>query len=198
MVPNPAERLTTRDALDHPWLSDDAERPSSPIKNVDDMALVPRKPETGEPVFRVDDLLGLQQTIAVCLRSAFATYQDVPGVSRALRQSAVLCRSQLLENAKLLRKIEHTASSVLDIHDDLELAVDAGQSALARELVAVWKSTGATGAPDNSSLSHFSVMTRPCWLRRAVRNRYRHAIEQASRRWRGGQRDDSARTRRKV
>ena len=41
--------------------------------------------------------------------------------------------------AKLLRKIEHTASSVLDIHDDLELAVDAGQSALARELVATVK-----------------------------------------------------------
>ena len=32
----------------------------------------------------------------------------------------------------------------------------------------------------NSSLSHFSDMTLPCWLRRAVRNRHRHAIEQAS------------------
>ena len=32
---------------------------------------------------------------------------------------------------------------------------------------------------------------------RAVRNRHHHAIEQASRRWRGG-RDDSARTRRKI
>ena len=32
----------------------------------------------------------------------------------------------------------------------------------------------------------------------AVRNQHRHAIEQASRRWRGGQRDDSARTRRKI
>ena len=30
--------------------------------------------------------------------------------------------------------------------------------------------------------SHFSVMTLPCWLNRAVRNRHRHAIEQASRR----------------
>ena len=39
---------------------------------------------------------------------------------------------------------------------------------------------------------------RPCWLRRAVRNRHRHAIEQASRRWRGARRDDSARTRRKI
>ena len=35
-------------------------------------------------------------------------------------------------------------------------------------------------------------------LGRAVRNRHRHAIEQASRRWRGGRRDDSARTRRKI
>ena len=38
-------------------------------------------------------------------------------------------------------------------------------------LGAVWKST-----------SHFSAMTRPCWLRRAVRNRHRRAIEDASRR----------------
>ena len=31
----------------------------------------------------------------------------------------------------------------------------------------------------NSSRSPFSVMTRPSWLRRAARNRHRHAIEQA-------------------
>ena len=62
----------------------------------------------------------------------------------------------------------------------------------------VCKSTSASGAPENSSLSHFSAMTRPSWRGRAVRNRHRHAIEQASRRWRGGRRDDSARTRRKI
>ena len=39
---------------------------------------------------------------------------------------------------------------------------------------------------------------RPSWLGRAVRNEHHHAIEQASRRWRGGRRDDSARTRRKI
>ena len=33
-------------------------------------------------------------------------------------------------------------------------------------------------------------MTRPWWLRRVVMNRHRPAIEQASRRWRGGRRDD--------
>ena len=32
--------------------------------------------------------------------------------------------------------------------------------------------------------------TRPCWLRRAVRNRHRQAIEQALRRWRGGRRGE--------
>ena len=44
----------------------------------------------------------------------------------------------------------------------------------------------------------FSAMTRPSWFGRAVGYRHRHAIEQASRRWRGGRRDDSARTRRKI
>ena len=50
----------------------------------------------------------------------------------------------------------------------------------------------------HSSRSHSAATTRPRWLRRAARNRHRHAIEQASRRWRGGRRDDSARTRRKI
>ena len=39
---------------------------------------------------------------------------------------------------------------------------------------AVWKPTSVSGAPDNSSPSHFSEMTRPSWLDRAVRNRHRH------------------------
>ena len=41
-------------------------------------------------------------------------------------------------------------------------------------------------------------MARPSWLGRAVRNEQHHAIEQASRQWRGGRCDDSARTRRKI
>ena len=51
---------------------------------------------------------------------------------------------------------------------------------------------------NKSSLSHLPATTRLFWLGRAVRNRHRHAIEQASRRWRGGQRGDSGRTRRKF
>jgi hypothetical protein len=33
--------------------------------------------------------------------------------------------------------------------------------------IAVWKSSSVSGAPDSSSLSHFSAMTWPRWLRRA-------------------------------
>ena len=53
-----------------------------------------------------------------------------------------------------------------------------------------WKSTSAPGAPNNSSPSHFSAMTRSCWLGRAVGNRHRHAIEQASCRWREDNADE--------
>ena len=42
--------------------------------------------------------------------------------------------------------------------------------------------------------SHCAAMTWPSWLDRTARNRHRHAIGQASRRWRGGRRDDSTRS----
>ena len=76
-------------------------------------------------------------------------------------------------------------TNTLDTSDE----VDREMENMMWAIICVWKSTGASGAPDNSSLSHFSAMTRPCWLRRAVRNRHRHAIEQASHRWRGGRRE---------
>ena len=50
----------------------------------------------------------------------------------------------------------------------------------------VRKSTSVSGAPDNSSRSHFSAMARPTGLGRAARNGHHHAIEQASPRRRGG------------
>ena len=48
----------------------------------------------------------------------------------------------------------------------------------------------ATCVEINQCVGCISAMTRPCWFRRAVRSRHRHAIEQASRRWRGGRRDE--------
>ena len=65
-------------------------------------------------------------------------------------------------------------------------------------VVSVCVETNQCVGCENSSLSHFAAVTRPSWFGRAARNRHRHAIEQASRRWRGGRRDDLAQTRRKF
>ena len=70
--------------------------------------------------------------------------------------------------------------------DDLAVVFEECGLTKLQQSLSVWKSTSVSGAP-------FSAMTRPSWLGRAVRNRHRHAIEQASRRWRGGRRDDSER-----
>ena len=85
----------------------------------------------------------------------------------------------------------------LTVVADLLGAIGSGTGILLAVTICV-EINRVSGAPDNSSLSHFAAMTWPCWLRRAARNRHRYAIEQASRRWRGGRRDGSARTRRKT
>jgi hypothetical protein len=80
-------------------------------------------------------------------------------------------------------KDEETRTRILHL-----LANRCGRRVLRRainQLRPVWKSTSV-------SVATFSAMTRPSWLGRSVRNRHRHAIEQASRRWRG------RRTRRKF
>ena len=61
-----------------------------------------------------------------------------------------------------------------------------------------WKSTKCDGCTRQFFTKSFLGNDAAAWLGRAARNRHRHAIEQASRRWRGGRRDDSSRTRRKI
>ena len=81
---------------------------------------------------------------------------------------------------------------------DATQAADLSEALDGFEYRAVWKST-CIRVHRYSSLSHFFSATMwPRWLRRVVRNRHRHAIEQASRRWRGDRRGDSGRTRRKF
>ena len=47
----------------------------------------------------------------------------------------------------------------------LRQALNKEDEAITPEFQPVWNSTGASGAPDNYSLSHLSAMTRPCWVR---------------------------------
>ena len=103
------------------------------------------------------------------------------------------------EGARVTLRPEMTPSLARMVLNLTNLATGEVRAALPLKWFStVWKSTSVSGAPENSSLSHFSAMTRLIWLGRAATNRHRHAIEQASRRWRGGRRDDSARTRRKI
>ncbi|KAJ8601770.1 hypothetical protein CTAYLR_006821 [Chrysophaeum taylorii] len=127
-----SKRLACRDALDHSWLGGGHQIASSPAALV---APPPAALTARGSSFEVESLLDLQQTIAVCLNNARSTYGHDPEISATIRKCVVMCRAQFLENTKLLKHIEHTASSVLDIHDDLELAVDTGQLALAHDLL---------------------------------------------------------------
>jgi len=67
-----------------------------------------------------------------------------------------------------------SAKKACDEYAADERALDAKIKKKKNELEPAWKSTSVSGALDY----------------RAVRNRHRHAIEQASRRWRGGRRDE--------
>jgi len=86
-------------------------------------------------------LLNLQRSIAVCFDEAHASYQDMPDVAHKVRRGAALCRDQLTESTKMLRKVEQTASAVLAMFPDLELAIEEGEPQLAVQffsMVKVW------------------------------------------------------------
>ena len=61
----------------------------------------------------------------------YASYQHLPDVAYEVRQGAILCRQQLLESTKMLRRVEHTSGVVLNMLPDLELAIEEGEPKLA-------------------------------------------------------------------
>jgi hypothetical protein len=91
---------------------------------VDDATLSPEQ-------LALRPLLHLQRSIAQCFREAHAFYADIPEVATQIRQGAALSRQQLMESTKMLRKVEQTASAVLQMFPDLELAVEEGEPELA-------------------------------------------------------------------
>ena len=52
-------------------------------------------------------------------------------MAHKVRRGAALCREQLTESSKMLRQVEQTASSVLSMFPDLELAIEEGEPQLA-------------------------------------------------------------------
>ena len=114
-------------------------RPPMPPDGDDGSVFTPGEALIVVPQFEVDALQKLQRSIASCLHSALCACAHEPAISSNIRKSAVLCREQLLQSTKLLRKIEQTATSVLDMYKDLELAVAEGMPALAHDLFSTVK-----------------------------------------------------------
>lgn len=84
-------------------------------------------------------LLHFQSNIAACFDDALSAYQFMPEVATEIRRGADLCRRQLQESTKMLRKIEQTACSVLEMFPDLELAIGEGEPELAMKFFGMMK-----------------------------------------------------------
>lgn len=94
--------------------------------------------ESRNGLYAADDiklapLLHLQRNIAICLEEAHASYIEMPEIASQVRKGAVLCRLQVLESSKMLKTVEQTASTVLNLFPDLELAVEENEPKLAAE-----------------------------------------------------------------
>jgi serine/threonine protein kinase len=78
-------------------------------------------------------LMDLQTGIANCFDELHLSYSQrgMSEVASQVRRGAVLCRAQLLQSTKMIRHVEQTASMVLEMFPDFELAIEAGEPALA-------------------------------------------------------------------
>jgi calcium/calmodulin-dependent protein kinase I len=134
------------------------------------MDIVRRQP-AGTAVVQADQLqltplLLFQRNIASCFDEAITAYQAMPEVATEVRRGAMLCRHQLTESTKMLRKIEQTASSVLDMFPDLELAISEGEPQLAAEFFTMVKAwvveliamVGTTQKANHASMEQIQVI----------------------------------------
>eukprot|EP00601_Ochromonadales_sp_CCMP2298_P027966 CAMPEP_0173274590 /NCGR_PEP_ID=MMETSP1143-20121109/2522_1 /TAXON_ID=483371 /ORGANISM="non described non described, Strain CCMP2298" /LENGTH=901 /DNA_ID=CAMNT_0014211413 /DNA_START=111 /DNA_END=2812 /DNA_ORIENTATION=+ len=99
--------------------------------------LLPSPLAGGDQQLQLAPLLHLQRCIATCFEEVHASYRDMPDVAAEVRQGASLCRQQLTESTKMLRKVEQTAAAVLGMFPDLELAVEEGEPQLAADFFAM-------------------------------------------------------------
>ncbi|EWM20004.1 calcium calmodulin-dependent protein kinase 1 [Nannochloropsis gaditana] len=86
----------------------------------------------GEP-FKLLPLLTIQHTIAHSIELAHRACEHSPQDAHDVKRSAILCRAQLIYTIKLLKKIEQTAASVLEMFPDLELAIEDDEPSLAHD-----------------------------------------------------------------
>lgn len=69
----------------------------------------------------------------------------------------MVCRSQLGESTKMLRKIEQTSLSVLNMFPDLELALEENEPALAGVFFDMVREEGGFEAAQQCSIKHILI-----------------------------------------
>ena len=120
---------------------------------------------------KIFDLIDEDGSGTLSLPEIMLALKGKPDVLRFIKT----CRNPVLSEFLVPPRVQ-AAMKECDTNDDGELDREEWK-ALSDRSLAVWKSISASGAPDNSSLSHFSAMTRPCWLHREVRNEHHYAID---------------------
>ena len=78
-------------------------------------------------------LMELQTSIASCFDEVHLAYANrgMSHLASQVRKGAMLCRNQLLNSTKMIRHVEQTATLVLDMFPDFELAIEAEEPKLA-------------------------------------------------------------------
>jgi len=110
---------------------DDAEKGVLVANNiVTDEILIPNMNKE-QSLVNPDLLLQLQSQIAQCFRKAFDVFKDDDVVSPGIVSSAVASRELLHASETILKKLEHTSLSVLDLLPDMKIAVEEGEFGMA-------------------------------------------------------------------
>lgn len=111
-----------------------------PVTHNREGSMVPTGPDTlTGTVTTLTPLLELQQSIALCFEDVQASFRNYPEVASEIRLGTTMCRVQVLENSKMLQRVEQTANLVLNLFPDLELAVEEGAPELASNFFGVVK-----------------------------------------------------------
>jgi len=142
------------------------DRPSSPVETASESETEHLANATG-----IGPMIQLQRSIANVFRNVLPAYIDHPTLASNLRQGALLCREQMRNNDKLLKKIERIASAIVDLFGDLELAVEENEPELARnffESLRSWVADLAHNIHDAQNGQHDSTQQVHILMERSV------------------------------
>ena len=123
LEPNPRTRLSAVEALAHPWFH------STPMMSAKETAMCCFKSK--RPAIGLDQMVEMQNTIAGRFHFSYEMALGVPAVAMSIRMSAVHCREHFTNTTKLLHDMRRHAEHVIEMSDDVRVALEEGEPGLA-------------------------------------------------------------------